>query len=203
MQIRYLGWQSFLIRGREGVILTQPFASQPGWRFPKVTADIVLAPAGIPAGIRGRIKNKKGQAPLIFAGPGEYEVRGIEIWGLPGGFWLTMEDRRLLWFFADKLGKNGQLRLDFQPDVLLLRIGKPGKDWQAAMKQLLDELSPAIIIPFPQSQNAGARGDEKWAQPLLDLLDMEKLRPQSSLVIKVGEALAEERRLVLLSPPGG
>lgn len=198
MQIKYLGGESFLIKGREGSVLTQPFRPEKGKNFPRVEADVILAPEGVPSNVRGRIKNKKGQPPLVFTGPGEYEVQGIEIWGQPGGFWLTIENRQLLWLFADKLGNNGQLKITLQPDILLLGLGQPGKGWDEQMKQLLEKLSPAVIIPFPRRSENG-QPDAKWAQPLLDLLDMEKLAPQPNFVLKVDEKLGEERRLILLA----
>ena len=192
-----------MIKGREGSVLTQPFRPERGKNFPKVEANVVLAPAGIPLAIRGRIRSKKDSKPLVFTGPGEYEVQGMEIWGQPGGFWLTMEHRQLLWLFGDKLANNGQLKIAFQPDILLLGIGQPGKGWDEQTKQLLEKLSPAVIIPFPKGQNLPGDSGKNWAQPLLDLLDVEKLKPQPSLIIKVEEELGEERRLVLLAPRGG
>jgi len=194
MLIKYLGWQSFIIRSRDGVIITQPFSSQLGRRFPKVKPDVVLSKGPLTsAPLAGR--------PLFFFGPGDYEVKGMEIWGIPGGFWILSEGRKILWLFSDRLAKNSQPLPVMRPDVLLLGAKNPDKGWVERNKQLLDKLSPAVIIPFARENlSPKEMASADWARPILDLLDMEKLPPQANFSLKLGEELAEERRLILLSP---
>ena len=202
MQIKYLGWQSFVIRSRDGAVVTQPFSDHGGKRFPKLKADVVLSSSPVPSAIRERISDsEKQRQTLFFDGPGEYEVKGMEIWGVPGGFWLLSEQRKVFWLFSDKLTKSVRPLPLMQPDILLLGLKKPGKGWAEHYKQLLDDLSPAIIIPFSRDElSAKEMAGQEWSKPILDLLDMELLKSEADFSLKIGEELSQERRLVLLKP---
>ncbi len=202
MQIKYLGWQSFVIRSREGTVVTQPFSDRDGARFPKLKADVVLSSAPVSLAIRSRISDsEKQRQTLFFDGSGEYEVKGMEIWGVPGGFWLLSEQRKIFWLLSEKLGKSTQPLPLMQPDILLLGLRQPDKNWVERNKQLLDKLSPAVIIPFSRENlSSKEMKGSAWSKPILDLLDMELLAPQADFSLKVGEELSQERRLILLAP---
>ncbi|MBI4990900.1 MBL fold metallo-hydrolase [Candidatus Gottesmanbacteria bacterium] len=81
MEITYIGHSSFKLRGKSGTLVSDPFnPASLGSKFPKVEADVVTISHGhddhnYSGGVSG--------SPLIIAGPGEYEVKGIKIIGVP------------------------------------------------------------------------------------------------------------------------
>src|SRR4030043_2410474 len=81
MDISYLGHSSFRIKGKNASVVTDPFDSQMvGLKFPSVEADIVTV---------SHDHNDHNQSQLVkgvkrvVAGPGEYEIMGVSIIGIP------------------------------------------------------------------------------------------------------------------------
>ena len=80
MDISWLGHSCFKIRGKEVTVLTDPYNESIGYAWPSATADIVTISHGHEghsnaAGVGGE--------PKVISRPGEYEVRGVFIIGLP------------------------------------------------------------------------------------------------------------------------
>src|SRR3990167_10068792 len=79
MEIKYLGHSSFRIRGKDAVVITDPYnPDEVGLSFPKQKADIVTISHehGDHAHL-GRITEN----PVDIHGPGEYEAKGVRIYG--------------------------------------------------------------------------------------------------------------------------
>jgi L-ascorbate metabolism protein UlaG (beta-lactamase superfamily) len=80
MDIVYLGHSCFRIKSKEAVILTDPFNDNLGIKMPKVSPDIVCCShqhddhCGF-----SRVTGE----PFIITEPGEYEIKGVSIIGLP------------------------------------------------------------------------------------------------------------------------
>ena len=81
MEITYLGHSSFRIKGKVATIVTDPYDSKTvGLKFPKVDADIVTI---------SHQHDDHNQAvlidgnPKVVNNPGEYEIKGISIFGIP------------------------------------------------------------------------------------------------------------------------
>lgn len=80
MEITYLGHSSFKLKGKTASLVTDPYEAKVGFKFPKVEAEIVTVShdhfdhnqADLVGGVR-----------KIIAGPGEYEISGVSIIGLP------------------------------------------------------------------------------------------------------------------------
>lgn len=89
MDIKYLGHSSFRLRGKNAAIITDPFDPKTvGQPYPKVTADAITLSHSHPDHNRpdlvaARTEGLPAQAgtPVIIAGAGEYEVKGIKIYG--------------------------------------------------------------------------------------------------------------------------
>src|SRR5690349_16821760 len=81
MQIHYFGLSSFKITTREATVITDPFDKKSGLTAPRGNADIlILAEKNNPlysatSGISG--------SPFLVSDPGEYDIKGVTIAGLP------------------------------------------------------------------------------------------------------------------------
>jgi L-ascorbate metabolism protein UlaG (beta-lactamase superfamily) len=95
MDITFLGHSSFRLKGKTATVVTDPFDPEVvGLKFPKVTADIVTV---------SHQHEDHNQADLVkgvkrlVSGPGEYEIMGVSIIGIP-----TFHDEKK----GAKRGKN-------------------------------------------------------------------------------------------------
>lgn len=79
MDIYYLGHSSFKIKGKNAIIITDPFDPKMlGLKFAATEADIVtISHDHADHNYLGQING----TPIIIKGPGEYEVKGIKIYG--------------------------------------------------------------------------------------------------------------------------
>lgn len=84
MEILWLGQSSFLIRGKSAKVVTDPYDSKfVGLKLPKVEAEIVTVTHDHPDhnSVSSVIASDGGQ-PFVIKGPGEYEVKGISVFGV-------------------------------------------------------------------------------------------------------------------------
>lgn len=81
MEITHIGHSSFKLKGKSSIVVTDPFDSEfIGLKFSKTLADIVTISHN------HSDHNDTSQIegiPLVIEGPGEYEVKGVKITGLP------------------------------------------------------------------------------------------------------------------------
>ncbi|HEY8861473.1 MAG TPA: MBL fold metallo-hydrolase, partial [Candidatus Limnocylindria bacterium] len=74
MDLTWLGHACFRLRGREGVVLTDPPDPRSGAAIPKTAADLVTISNDDP---RHNSLRSVGGEPVVLRGPGEYEVKEI------------------------------------------------------------------------------------------------------------------------------
>jgi hypothetical protein len=193
MDIKYLGWQSFLLKGKEASVVTQPFSKQDGADFPKIKADIILGNK------LSKMLGKK-KKPVFFYGPGEYEVSGVEVQGFRGGFWFMLDGRGITWLYEyDEYEKAPEA----STDLLFIGITQGNGDWEKRVEKILSHFSPAYIFPFPTGDTSLSKEQLKsfsWSKRFLDMVDEEKLDPIDLLQIADTQELGEEKNIVLLNP---
>lgn len=81
MDITFLGHSSFKIRGKNGIVVCDPFSSKIGFPFPKVSADIVTISHHhfdhfAVDQVSGTARKDK---PYVIDAPGEYELLDIAV----------------------------------------------------------------------------------------------------------------------------
>jgi L-ascorbate metabolism protein UlaG (beta-lactamase superfamily) len=80
MDITYLGHSSFRIRGKNAVVVTDPYSPDVGLKFPRhIEADIVTVSHD--HGDHNAVSQVEG-SPYVVNGPGEYEIKGIGVVGI-------------------------------------------------------------------------------------------------------------------------
>lgn len=81
MEISFLGHSSFKIRGKTSSVVTDPYDPEMvGLSFAKVQADVVTISHD------HQDHNQKARVsgnPKVISGPGEYEIGGVSIFGIP------------------------------------------------------------------------------------------------------------------------
>lgn len=136
MEVKYLGGQSFLIKGREATVLTAPFKAK------KVVADVVLSSTPL----------SRGESFLV-PGPGEYEIKGVKVQGLSdgGGTLYLLEMERV---FVGFLGGLTQPLSDEElsglgvVDILIIPTSAGENLGPAKLAGIVTQLEPRIVIPI-------------------------------------------------------
>ena len=156
VEISWIGRTCFRLRGREGAVLTDPVAASTGYSLGRTSAEIVtLSRKDDPAisnhdGVRGE--------PLVFDAPGEYEVSGILVTGIP----IDRADGERTMAFAYEIDGVNIVHLglpDVPPgsdvlerfenvDVLLMPVGGGGSLSASVAADLMQRIDPNIVVPM-------------------------------------------------------
>ncbi|HCV00242.1 MAG TPA: hypothetical protein DGL25_03485 [Dehalococcoidia bacterium] len=155
VEISWLGRTCFRLRGREGAVLTDPVAASTGYGLGRTSAEVVtLSRSDDP-----EISNHEGVRgdPLVVEAPGEYEVRGILITGIP----IPREDGRTMAFAYEIDGVNivhlglpstspdSKILERFENvDVLLMPVGGGGSLSASVAADLMQRIDPNIVVPM-------------------------------------------------------
>ncbi len=162
MEITWFGYSAFRIRTRDGFVVHDPYSGKalglPS--FPRTTADIVTI-SHDHAG-HSNVDAVKGE-PYVIRGPGEYEVKGMFVFGIPtyhdgkkGSIYgtntvyvLDAEDLRVC-----HLGDLGHIPTQTQAeaigpiDVLLAPVGDGAALNATQAVEVINLLEPKVVIPM-------------------------------------------------------
>src|SRR3989344_3520104 len=138
MDIKYLGHSSFRLRGKNAAVVTDPFdpksVCQP---YPKVTADVVTLSHDHPDhNRRDLVAPRTEVTPVIIAGPGEYEVKGVKIYG-----YQTFHDAKN----GEERGKNTAYVINVD-GVNILHCGDMGHTFSDAQLEAMGEVH-ILLVP--------------------------------------------------------
>ncbi len=211
MDITYLGHASFKIKGKNAVVVTDPYDPQTGLKFPKVEADIVTVTHDhFDHSAASLVQGE----PFVVAGPGEYEVKGVEIVGVDS-FHDTKEgsERGRSTIFnlkIDKmniahLGDLGQDSLTDQQveeignvDILMIPVGGVYTIDAATAAKIASLLEPKIIIPMHYADPDSTVKELAGVENFLKEIGKEDVEPTQKLTI-TPDKLPEETQVVLMT----
>ncbi len=132
MDLTWLGHACFRMRGREGVVLTDPPDPTSGHAIPKTPADLVT----ISHEHSGHASLRSvGGEPVVLRGPGEYEVHEVLVTGI-----ATYHDDEQ----GAKRGRNTvfAIRLD---ELVVCHLGDLGHDLPSADLERLGDVDIALV----------------------------------------------------------
>ena len=208
MQIQWLGQSCFKIQsknsGQETTILMDPYGDDAGPKPPKAQADIITFS-----------HNPDSQAikadGFIINAPGEYETRGVFIYGVPiqnntkDGkenatiFKINSEDLTIA--HLNNLNQelnDEQLERLGNVDILLLPVGGHGALDAKKATEIVSAIEPRIVIPMHyQIPGLKSKLDSVEAFVKESGLPSEKM---DKLKIAKKDLPAEETKIVILNP---
>jgi len=173
MQITYYGHSCFKIKGKNGIVVTDPYkeAGVYGISMPKIAADIVTVSHQHKG--HNAVEKIKGTAnrsnPFIINFPGEYEVGGISVFGTKTYHDLVNGKERginlIFKILIDgitvcHLGdlahplSDEQLKAIGPIDVLFLPVGGPSSLMGSTAVKVAQAISPSYLIPMHYADNA-------------------------------------------------
>lgn len=215
MDITYLGHAAFRIKGKNAVVVTDPYdLEKSGVKFPKhIEADIVTVSHEHPD--HNAVKNIEG-TPYIIRGPGEYEVKGVGVIGMS-----TFHDEEK----GAVRGKNTMYRIEIDGlsivhlgdlghtlssvevdaldgvDVLMIPVGGHFTIDPTRAVAVINEIEPSIVIPM-HYKHEGLVGDTFRDMATLPMflkeIGKEDVVPQPKLSV-TKDKLPEQMQVVVLS----
>ncbi|MBM3250866.1 MAG: MBL fold metallo-hydrolase [Candidatus Nealsonbacteria bacterium] len=219
MTINWRGQSCFQISSSQGKnnaisILIDPFEESIGLKLPrKLEADVVLITHEHYD--HNNVKKVSG-SPFVIRGPGEYELKGAYIKGIPayhdnsggkekGGttiYTIDLEDNIRICHLGD-LGQKEltpeQLEEISDVDILMLPVGGIFTTNAEEAIKVMSQIEPKITIPMHYKipgLNIKLEGVDKF----LKTLGIKSLEPLLKLSIKKKEISAEEAKIIVLQP---
>lgn len=214
MDIKYLGHSSFRLKGKDASLVTDPFDSKMvGLKYPKVKADIVTVSHD--HNDHNKVDNVK-ETKRVVAGPGEYEISGVSIIGIPTYhddkkgkergkntvYLIEMDEVRLahLGDLGHELSEKVIEQLG-DLDVLMVPVG--GKftiNYQQAA-EVVRNIEPSFILPMHyllSGMDKDQFGDLKDADPFLKEMGL-PVAEEDKINVKP-HSVGEEQKIVMLKP---
>jgi len=160
MDITYLGHSAFRIKTKNHTIVTDPYNSSIGLKFPKTEADLVtVSHDHFDHNDLSGLKDYK----KVFNSPGEYEIGGVSVFGIPSFHDNKKgEERGKNTIFVIEtegvtichLGDLGHLLAEDQideigdVDILLVPVGGTYTISAKEAVDVVQAIDPKIIIPM-------------------------------------------------------
>jgi L-ascorbate metabolism protein UlaG (beta-lactamase superfamily) len=168
MDITWLGYSCFRIRGNQAIIITDPFPPGLGYTLGKQTADIVTISHPHPT--HSYFQGISGE-PRLVKGPGEYEISGVLMLGIAtyhdvvkgqsrgkNTAYLMEIDGVAVCHLGDigHVLSNEQVEEMGNVDVLMLPVGGVSTINAAMAAEIIRKLEPKAVIPMHyQTPKAG------------------------------------------------
>lgn len=208
MEITWFGHSCFRLREGGVSVVTDPYDRGLGYTLPRLRADVVTTSHNAPGhAMTAAIK----EDPKILSGPGEYEVKGVFITGIPT--WHAPagsqpKERNTVFLFdfngltVCHLGDLGHLLSEQQVeaidevDVLLIPIGGHRTIDASQAAEVISQLEPRIVIPM-HYQTPAFLGSLDGLDKFLRAMGMSAAEPQEMLKVSAAD-LPEETQVVVL-----
>lgn len=212
MDIVWHGHACFRLRGREASIVTDPYDRSTGFPPLKLAADVVTVSNTSPQHANVGVVSAASDRVRQIDGPGEYEVAGSLIEGVPTfrdkqrgktlgkntAYMIHLDDLTIchLGALAHTLNSS-QIESLKDADVLLIPVGGGTTLDAATAAEVVSQLEPRIVIPMYYGTPSETLDPvDRFCKELAatDIVPQQRLTVTKS-------SLPQEMRLILLSAP--
>jgi L-ascorbate metabolism protein UlaG (beta-lactamase superfamily) len=212
MTITWLGQSCFKIQSGDVTLVTDPYSPEIGFKLPRLTADIVTVSHdhfdhNNAAGVSG-----PNGAPFLITSPGEYEVKGVFIYGIP--FWHDKSEGKergpIIVYRIEAegisvahLGDLGHTLSEEQVaqldgvDILLIPAGGKFTIGAHEASEIVSEIEPRIVVPM-HYKIPGLKVDVEPVDKFLKELGASKAEKLPKLKISKKDLPQEETKVILL-----
>jgi len=200
-------------RDHSADIVIDPFDEDfTGLKLPNLSADILLVTHNHKD--HNHIKNVKG-TPFIVEGPGEYEVKGVFIQGIPSSHddvngkekgqntIYVMEAEEIRFCHLGDLGQkqltDEQLEKIDRVDVLMIPVGGDYTIDSSSAQKIISQIEPRIVIPMHYAlPKLKMKLDE--VSKFLKTMGKPSVVAQDKFVVKASALPKDGMEIVVLSP---
>jgi hypothetical protein len=203
MEVTFVGLGCVRLRGRDVQVVIDPIppGSAPG--LPKLTPDIVVRTEGDTD--HAALRPAEGR-PQEVSGPGEYELGGVRVFGLPAGKTTIMRVE----VDEVRVAAIGRLRRALTEDeiealghvdVLLAPVGGDDACTATEAAKLVAAIEPAIVVPVRYAV-PGLPGEYEPVERFVKEMGLAdgSWTPQAKLNLTGSSGSVEETRVVVLEP---
>ncbi|MGB9752765.1 MAG: Zn-dependent hydrolase [Roseiflexus castenholzii] len=213
--IQYLGHSCFRLRGRDGIVLTDPYDRSVGRDLGRPTAHIVTVSHHHPDHDNVVAVRPARDRVTVIDGPGEYEVGGILITGV-----RTFHDKQK----GARLGRNTvyvihlddivfchlgdlaheltaqQLEEIGNVDVLFVPVGGGETIGPAEAASVISQIEPRVVIPMHYASEGQSATDLAPLDRFLHELGIKEYVPEERLSLNAGNLPGdgEQTRIVVM-----
>ena len=195
MEIAWFGSGCFRLRDRNTIAVTDPYLLDPTFQNLQTKADVTTLSHG-DQNLRKLVPASR-KSVYTIRGPGEYEIGGVFVRGLPANRPNTeLNGQQPVFIYRFNVEGVSVLHLgqltappsqdvidEFEsPDVLIVPPGERGALGRADAVRLVSALTPSIVIPLGYTDNSAKDNDEAIAGFLRELsIDVSEPVPALSL----------------------
>ena len=208
MDVTWLGHACFRLRGRSTAVVTDPYPPSLGPKLSRLDADLVTVSHGHP---NHSYVRAVGADAHVIEGPGEYEVLGVTVLGLPtfhdttsGAehgrntvYVIELDEVRVchLGDLGHRLGDD-DLEAIGTLDVLLAPVG--GRSGLSAVQaaEVVRQLEPRLVVPMHYALPA-IKTELEPVERFLKEMGVASAEPQPKLSTGPGSGDVETRVMVL------
>ena len=208
MDVTWLGHGCFRLRGRAAAVITDPYPPALGLRLPKLESDLVTVSH---EHRNHSYRQAVGKDPYVVDGPGEYEVAGVTVLGLPTFhdaqhgevhgrntvYVIELDEVRVCHLgdlghalAADMLEAIGNV------DVLLVPVGGGRTLDGAAAAEVVRQVEPRLVIPMHYALPS-LKTELAPVERFLKEMGVAEAEAQGRLTVQPSSAEAETRVVVL------
>lgn len=217
MDISFLGHSSFKIRGKNGIVVCDPFSAKIGFPFPKVSADIVtVSHHHFDHSAFDQVSGTaRKDHPYVIDAPGEYELLDIAVSVHPSfhdGDNGKLRGKnniaviRIEGIAVAHLGDLGHMLSDSDIDslgvidVLMVPVGGEYTLNSRQAVEIAEAIEPSIVIPMHYRTDKHSPEFAKLASADEFLKEMGKvgIAPVDKLSLTAG-SLPEEMEVVVMN----
>jgi len=211
MVITWYGHSCFKIQSGETVLITDPFDRAIGLTPPRGQVNVVTISHGHYD--HNNIESLASVNPFVVEGPGEYEVKGINILGVSvyhdakegkergesTAYVIEMEGIKIchLGDIGQPKLSNEQLELIDGIDVLMVPIGGTYTVNGEEAADIINQIEPKIVIPM-HYKILGLNIKFDGVEEFLKEMGVSKAQPVEKLTIKKKDLPEEETEVVVM-----
>jgi L-ascorbate metabolism protein UlaG (beta-lactamase superfamily) len=212
MTITWLGQSCFKIQSGDVTLVTDPYSAEVGFKLPRLTADIVTVSHD--HFDHNNIDGVSGEngAPFIISSPGEFEVKGVFVYG--NSFWhdksegkergssiaYCIETEGISLAHLGDLGhtlNEEQIEKLNGIDILFVPVGGKYTLGASEAVEIINELEPRLVIPM-HYKIPGLKSDVETVDKFLKEMGASKAERLPKLKISKKDLPQEETRVVVL-----
>ena len=210
MEIAWFGGSCFRLRNRNTVAVTDPYLLDPTFQNLQTKTDVTVLSNG-KDNLRKLVPASR-KSVYFVDGPGEYEIGGIFIRGMPANnpsnaqagehidsvYRLTVDGVNIL-HMGQLKAPPSQAVLDElgAPHILLIPPGRDGALEQNPVVRLVSVLSPSILIPMGYTNLTSSENADSIASFLREL-GQDVPEPVGSLTVRSSNFPSENMQIVQL-----
>lgn len=201
MVITPLGLSAFKIQTAQATVLIDPFDGKQGLKPARVQADLVVLTQS-----EGRDASAGGTKAFVVEQPGEFEVQGVAVTGVP-----SADGKRTLALFTIEdvtIGHLGDLDRTLQQseleqldgvDVLFIPVGGHGVLDARKAAEVIGEVEPRLVIPM-NFKTPGLKVTRDPVAMFLKEFGARAAEPQEKFRLSKKDLPQDDTHVVILEP---